>query len=278
MTSSNQKLTKAAQQNAVKASSVLLELDKLAVEREKFENTDLARTNAKLYQLLANVLAQFEAASAKDEVLKDTLNGLRKKLEDRGSRVQVNSPALGVFVRYVFNSDRQRVHNYTRALQAAVSNDIKSSSLVEYITNAGGVEECKRKVVVSEATAAAQLKVAEALPLVDERLADEQAKPLATFKVPAKHVQDTHDKEFTFLIGKADSEGQVKVLGVIPAYSKGVENWARTALAKFLSDEYEHSEKKAKEARAEKSVEAAVASVKRKNSKATATVGEVLEA
>lgn len=278
MTSSNQKLTKAAQQNAVKASSVLLELDKLAVEREKFENTDLARTNAKLYQLLANVLAQFEAASAKDEVLKDTLNGLRKKLEDRGSRVQVNSPALGVFVRYVFNSDRQRVHNYTRALQAAVSNDIKSSSLVEYITNAGGVEECKRKVVVSEATEAAQLKVAEALPLVDERLADEQAKPLATFKVPPKHVQDTHDKEFTFLIGKADSEGQVKVLGVIPAYSKGVENWARTALAKFLSDEYEHSEKKAKEARAEKSVEAAVASVKRKNSKATATVGEVLEA
>jgi hypothetical protein len=275
-------LSKAAQQNAVKASSVMVEMDKLAKACQSFETKDLARTNQRLYQLLADVLAQYEVASAKEGVLKDTLLSMRKRIEATdGNRVQKNTLAISVFVRYAFNSDRQRIHNYTRAIQAAMSEGKTSKDLAAYITDAGGVDECKRKVVTSQKAADTKLKIEQSMPLVEESLDDDNKKPLATFSVPKAFVEDTYGKNFTFMVGKADASGKVKVLSVIPAYSKGMESWAKKALAKFLSDHQAASDTQAKSKAKDASIENAIqAASKSKSSRkqvvnVNATVGEV---
>jgi hypothetical protein len=271
-------LSKAAQRNAVKASTIIVELDKLAKVRAEFETTVLARTNQQLYQILGDVYAQYVKASESAAVLKDTLAAMKTGLEKNGVRVQKNSLAISVFVRYVFNSDRQRVHNYTRAIQAAISYNVSPVDIASFINNAGGIEECKQKVTPSKKQQEKKQKIARAMPLVEETLSNSAVnKPLAKFSVPAQFVAASYQKDFTFLIGKADKDGNVQVLSVIPAYSEGVEKWAKQSLATFLDDEQVLSANKAKEKAKAKAIDKAVARTGKKVA-AEATVGEVMAA
>lgn len=264
--------------SAVKASTIIVELDKLATVRAEFEKTVLARTNQRLYQILGDVYAQYVNASKTAAVLKDTLAALKSGLEKNGVRVQKNSLAISVFVRYVFNSDRQRVHNYTRAIQAAISHNIPPADLASFINNAGGIEECKQKVVSRTNVLGKKQKIARAMPLVEETLGDSAInKPLAKFSVPPQFVAASYQKGFTFLIGKADKQGNVKVLSVIPAYSEGVEKWAKQSLASFLDDEQVESAKKAKEKAKAKAIDKALGASSKKVS-TEVTVGELLAA
>lgn len=271
-------LSKAMQRHAVKASDIIVELDKLANVRAEFEETVLARTNQHLYQILGDVYAQYLKASESAAVLKDTLSAMKTLLEKNGVRLQKNSLAISVFVRYVFNSNRQRVHNYTRAIQAAVSFNVPPAELASFINNAGGIEECKQKVVSSKNVLGKKQKIARAMPLVEETLGDSAInKPLAKFSVPPQFVAASYQKGFTFLIGKADKQGNVKVLSVIPAYSEGVEKWAKQSLASFLDDEQVESANKTKEKAKAKAIDKALADAGRKAS-TEVTVGELLAA
>ena len=79
--------------------------------------------------------------------------------------------------------------------------------------------------------------IANTMSLVEETLADAVAKPLAIFKVPNKFVAQTYDKDFVFVIGKADKQGNIKALGAVPAYSAGMTKWAKQQFALFLSQQ-----------------------------------------
>ena len=135
---------------AVKATSMVEQLDKLSVAREEFEKTDWARTNQKLYELLGAVYARYEEASAEKSVLALTVKTLKEILKKRGNRVQQNSTALSLFVRYVFNCDRQRIFTYTRAIHAAISHSITPDQLATFITTAGGVDHPSLRAVLTQ--------------------------------------------------------------------------------------------------------------------------------
>lgn len=259
---------------AVKASAMILELDKLAAVRKEFEDTDWARTNQKLYSILGDVYARYDEAAANADLQKMTVKALMEILKKRGDRVQQNTPALSLFVRYVFNSDRQRIYTYARAIQAAKSSGVEPKNFVDFVNEAGGIEECKAKVTPNAKLLQKQQQIAEAMPLVEEILAKDGSTVLAEFKVDSKLVDSIKDRGVAFMVGTCDADGNIKVRSVIPAYSEGFEKWAKEKMAEHLYVNKAESNKKSAELDMEITLEQALAVINKANV-GTIKVGEL---
>lgn len=259
----------------VGAPNIVGEMKRLAAERDDFEKNEFARSNARLYQILGEAYGQYKLAKTTDKLLKETVKSLAGILKSEGSRVQTNTLAINLFVRFVFRSDRQRAYNYSRTLQAAYAKDIKPADLPAFIEAEGGVEQCKKTVPKSDKTKAKELTVANAMPRVQEMIAGDAGAPIGQVSVARELVADSCDEEMTFLIGKADKSGKIDIVSVVPGYSKGAANWAKKQLALYLAVNQVAAEKKAKSASKEASITKAV-KVAKKSSSATETVGELL--
>jgi len=116
----------------------MVELDALVKERETFEREEYARSNQCLYEILTKVYRAYTQAKTSDSVLKDTVKQMKAVLQQSGERVQVNTLAINLFVRYVFRTSRQRAHNYSRTLQAAFAKGIAPEALPQFIADGGG--------------------------------------------------------------------------------------------------------------------------------------------
>jgi hypothetical protein len=141
--------------------AIVQQLDALSKTRENWEKTDYKKANDGLYQLLSECLDVFNAQYVKAD--KASQNALRKELTDKltasGVRVLSTSPTLTMFVRYVFNSDRNRAHGYANVLLAAIEAGIDAKGLPDFIIKAGGIEEIKRRQVKSATAIAKQDKL-----------------------------------------------------------------------------------------------------------------------
>jgi hypothetical protein len=261
---------------AVKVSSLMVALDALVAEREKFEREEYARSNAKLYEILTKVYAAYKQAKTSDTVLRETVIQMKFVLQKSGERIQTNTLAINLFVRYVFRTSRQRAHNYSRTLQAAYAKGIAPEALPQFIADGGGVEECKKDFVKGPKAKEREEKIASALDMVNEQLTSNNSS-LAEVTVPAAWVAGTYGEEMTFLVGKADKNGKVKVTSVVPAFSKGMAKWAKQQLALFLAEQQAATQKVAKVKRKDAAI-TAVANKAKKNNSATETVGELLAA
>lgn len=259
----------------VGAPNIVGEMKRLASEREHYEQNELARSNKRLYEILSEAYELYVLAKKTDKLLKETVKSLVSILKSEGSRVQTNTLAINLFVRFVFRSDRQRAYNYSRTLQAAYAKDIKPANLPSFIEAEGGVEQCKKTVPKSDKTKAKELTVANAMPRVQEMIAGDAGAPIGQVSVARELVADSCDEEMTFLIGKADKSGKIDIVSVVPGYSKGAANWAKKQLALYLAVNQVAAEKKAKSASKEASITKAV-KVAKKSSSATETVGELL--
>ena len=270
-------MVKKANTNCVfRASKLVVVLDALVAERVKFEQEEYARSNAKMYEILSKIYNAYKIAKSSDSLLKETVKQMKQVLQESGERIQTNTLAINLFVRYVFRTSRQRAHNYSRTLQAAYSKNITPEALAQFIADGGGVEECKKDFVKGPKALERQAKIAGALDMVNEQLSN-NATSLAQVIVPAEWVAGTYGEEMTFLIGKADKTGKVQVTSVVPAYSKGMAKWAKQQLALFLAEQQAATQKAAKGKRKDDAIGAATSKVKNNNS-ATETVGELLAA
>lgn len=263
-------------QGAVKASSLMVELDALVKERETFENEEYARSNQRLYEILTKVYRAYKKAKGSDSVLTETVRQMKTVLQQSGERVQTNTLAINLFVRYVFRTSRQRAHNYSRTLQAAFAKGIEPEALPQFIADGGGVEECKKDFVKGPKALEREAKIAGALEMVNEQLSNNTS-CLAEVTVPAAWVAGTYGEEMTFLVGRADKSGKVHVTSVVPAFSKGMAKWAKSQLALFLAEQRAVTEQVAKVKRKDAAINATAAKAKKNNS-ATETVGELLAA
>lgn len=259
----------------VGAPNIVGEMKRLASEREHYEQNELARSNKRLYEILSEAYELYVLAKTTDKLLKETVKSLVGILKSEGSRVQTNTLAINLFVRFVFRSDRQRAYNYSRTLQAAYAKDIKPADLPSFIEAEGGVEQCKKTVPKSDKTKAKELTIAAAMPRVEEIIAGDAGAPIGQLSVSREQVADSYGEEMTFLIGKADKSGKINIVSVVPGYSKGAANWAKKQLALYLAVNQVAAEKKAKSASKEASITKAV-KVAKKSSSATETVGELL--
>lgn len=269
------KTMKQAEFNKAYAETVLLSLNKLAQQREQFEQNEYARSNACLYELMTGVYSNYVEARENRGVLKATVKTMKAELELQGAKVQTNTSVLGMFVRYVFRTDRQRAYNYTSALQAAIAANVVPANLAQYFAEQGGIEECKKQFVKSAKTIAVEEQIAKAMPLVTEYLQSESC--IAEFDVAPAYVAKTCGQEFTFLLAKADSNGHVQVVSAVPAFSGAFAKWAKQELAMFLAEQQKLADEQAANSSYNNAIKAAVASTK-ENNPATETVGELFAA
>lgn len=241
------------------ADDIVSKLDQLYAAREHYEANEYLRSNQKLYELLSTVLDLYYKVHDKPQLLSKTLEVVKARLVARNIRVQRNSLALTVFVRYAFNTDRQRALNYSRALQAAFQANVQPADFAGFVEDCGGIEECKRKVIVSDKTLIKRQAMVSAA--VDAEIAIELAKdePLAVFNVDPSDVSEHCNKGLMFAAVQAEADGTVSVLYVVPAYNAFVERWAKQALAKKYADETAATNKAALQAKEVEAIEEAAA-------------------
>ena len=262
--------------SVMSAQAIVAQADALVKQRKDFEQNEYARSNQRLYGILAEVLAMYEQARVSKATLAEAVKQMKANLEASKVRVQTNTLALTLFVRYVFGTDRQRSLNYSRTFQAAIQQGITSKQLAQFIEDCGGVESCKKQFTKSAVVVAKETSIAKNLSLVDDALAIAIESPIATFKVAESLVAKTYDKGYVFVIGKADKKGNIKALNVVPAYSAGMTKWAREQLALFLAEQQAVADKQAKGNRKDSALEKAKSAVQSKTP--TETVGELLAA
>lgn len=260
----------------VVAANIIAKANYLVKQREDFEQKEFARSNQRLYQILAEVLDMYLEASKSKELLKNSVILLKSALSADNVRVQTNTLALTLFVRYVFRTDRQRSMNYSRTLQAALQQGITAKQLPQFIEDCGGVEQCKKQFTKSALVVAKETSIANNMDLVDDALTSVEESPLATFKVDKSLVAETYDKGYVFVIAKADKQGSIKALNVVPAYSAGMTKWAKQQLALFSAEQQAGAEKQAKGKRKESALAKAKSAVQSKAP--TETVGVLLAA
>jgi hypothetical protein len=261
----------------IKAQAIVAGADVLVQQREHWQQNEYARSNTRLYDILAEVLKMYEQVKD-DKVLRgETAKQMKQQLSAAGVRTQANTLVLTLFVRYVFRTERQRALNYSRTLQAALSEGITADRLAGFIESCGGVEQCKKQFIKSAKVVDKETAIADAMPLVEEQLTERESQPLAVFNVPAEFVADTHDKDFMFVLAKADADGKVKALSAIPAQTAGMTKWAKQQLALFLCNKTAAATKSAKAKRKENAISNAK-SAKEKSPAASETVGDLIEA
>jgi len=260
---------KSSEYNKAYAETVMISLRKLVQQREQFEQNEYARSNACLYELLTGVHSNYSEARESRGLLMATVKAMKDELTLQGAKVQTNTTVLGMFVRFVFRTDRQRAYNYTCALQAAIAADVVPANLAQYFA------ELKKNFVKSEKTIAKEQTIATAMPLVTEYLQGESC--IAEFDVAPEYVAKTCGEEFTFLLAKADSNGHVQVVSAVPAFSNAFAKWAKQELAMFLGEQQKMADEQVVNSGYNKAIKAAAESAKQ-NNPATETVGELLGA
>ena len=244
--------------------SIIKRVDDLVKEREKFEAITLARSNQELYGILGKVQSLFLDASKDAACLKESLEHLKSILRSRGIKVQVNSPAITVFVRYVFNSDRKRAYNYTRTLMAAIKANVLPENLADFIEGKGGVEECKKDYSKSIDTLAKEQALASAVDVIKVELETMDPEEIVSIGDTSVHLSD--DCDYAFVIARPGPDNTLELLRTIPTTTKAMESSAIKELAKALLED----EKRAQEGdKADKKDRASTAAL------STMTIGQV---
>jgi hypothetical protein len=239
--------------------AVLEKASELVAAREKFETTTLARSNKELYGILGQVHDLFMSACASTECLKDTVKAMKAELAKRNVKVQSNSPALTVFVRYVFNSDRKRAYNYTRTLMAAIKDKKANETLAEFIERKGGVEECKKNLAKKPETLSKETALKDAI--ADSFMVLEGLMPKETVALPNSSVYLNDGCTYAFVLARQNANNELELLRTVPTTTKAMENAALKEVAKDMLKQREAANDLGKEKHKLKANAAAVASM-----------------
>lgn len=200
-------------------------------EIHKVQQDELARTNARLYELLGNLYKQYVEVSADRDLFEAVLAEMKAALKDKGQNVQKKRP-LNTFVRYVFGTDRQRTYNYKSCLQAALDQNVPVGGFKVFILRQGGIEACKSKSK-PKPSVSDTAKVQAAYTKVEKTLS---SAALATIKLAPESVQEVAQNKYTFLLARAKPNGEVDVLAVLPKHSSSLEAWAISSIAEASPD------------------------------------------
>jgi hypothetical protein len=232
--------------NVAYANVLISQLDGLVSKRKQWETTDYKKANEGLYSLLASCLEVFKSkfVDADDSDKKTLRSDLTARLTAEGVRVQRNTTTLTMFVRFVFGSDRKRAHGYTYVLKAAISYDVTAANLPSWIVEQGGIEEVRKRMIVSEAAQQRQADLSVAQAQVKASIEQATVTPLA--KLPMSGISG----EYALLLAKPSPDGMLSIVGAISdineafynaclikmARSKALANAESKALSKEASD------------------------------------------
>jgi len=232
--------------NVAYANVLISQLDGLVSKRKQWETTDYKKANEGLYNLLASCLEVFKSkfVDADDSDKKTLRSDLTTRLTAEGVRVQRNTTTLTMFVRFVFGSDRKRAHGYTYVLKAAISYDVTAANLPSWIVEQGGIEEVRKRMIVSEEAQQRKADLSVAQAQVKASIEQAVVTPLA--KLPMSGISG----EYALLLAKPEPDGMLSIIGAISdineafynaclikmARSKALANAESKALSKEASD------------------------------------------
>lgn len=215
-------------ENLAFANNTVVLLDDLRTSRMNWETTDYKKANDGLYSLLSKCLDVFNdkfVVASVDE-RKAMRNELIEKLKADGIKVQKNTTTITMFVRFVFGSDRKRAHGYANVLKAAISHNVDAENLPSYIVDQGGIEEIKRKMIVSEKALANQAELANAKSQVVTNIERAVINPLA--QVQLNGVVGEH----AVLLAKPNPDGTVSIVGIVSNVDDAIYNALLIRMAK----------------------------------------------
>ena len=212
-------MTKKAKTTAVQSAALTFaavtvqNLDALAQRRVAWEGNEFKKANEMLYALLADCYVQYEqrVSIASDTDKKAVRAELKARLVSMGVRVQVNSTTLAMMVRFVFGSDRKRAHGYAYVIKAAITHEVAAADMAAWIVAQGGIEEIKRKNVISDNALAAREQREAALGQVREGVELALINPVGLVEFG----QPMELGEHAVLVVRAGSAGQAEVLAVL---------------------------------------------------------------
>jgi hypothetical protein len=200
-----------SKENLAFAGGLVSQLDALVVKRKQWEATDYKKANEGLYSLLASCLEVFKSKFVDaDDSDKKTLRGdLTARLTADGVRVQRNTTTLTMFVRFVFGSDRKRAHGYAYVLKSAISYDISAASLPSWIVEQGGIEEVRKRMIVSEEAQQRKAELSVAQTQVQASIEQASVVPLAKVSLPGV------SGSYALLLAKPEPDGVVSIVGYL---------------------------------------------------------------
>jgi hypothetical protein len=117
----------------------------LESEYASYVDEFVTRGNQALYAVLAKIYAvavQINHSDNKESIIKSLRNvmSLQKKI-----KTQKNSSALTLLVRWVVGGSRQLAHTYSKALEAAYTDNIAADELAAYFTKQGGLNGASKR-------------------------------------------------------------------------------------------------------------------------------------
>lgn len=118
-------------------------LSNLVSEREAWEAGSYLKSNQELYALLEKCLNQYTQVKHSASLR----NVVSQMLRERNIAFNASTNTLTKIVRLVFGDCGKRAYTYARVIQVALAEKPENVSLATFITNAGGVEEIRRRNV-----------------------------------------------------------------------------------------------------------------------------------
>jgi len=214
--------------NLAFANTIVQQLDDLSARRKQWEATDYKKANEGLYALLAECLDVFNARfiTASDEDKIALRKSLMQRLQADGIRVVKTSTTLTMLARFVFNSDRKRAQGYSYVLAAAVSHGVDAAGFAAWVSDQGGLEEIKRKMVKSEAAKKRQEEIEAAKAGVKGDLELNALQPLAQVAIEGV------TGKYAVLLAKPNLNGGVDIVGTLSEINDALVNALIQRMAK----------------------------------------------
>lgn len=248
--STNQTSTQAAA--LAFATATVQKLDALAKRREEWEATAFTKANEGLYAILAECqeiyVEKFLNAGETDQ--KALRADLKARLEAAGVKVQSNTMTLTMVVRFVFGSDRKRAHGYNYVIKAAISHEVTPQELPSWIKANGGIEEIKRKNVISDEALANREKREAALDEVKSSAETAAIDPLGCVEFSESLSLGEH----AVLVVQPNADGTASVVAVLPEADNAVIQALYKKIARVNLKVQEEEEQRKQEAAVNKPV------------------------
>lgn len=234
------------------ANATVQSLDALAQRREHWEATDFKKANDGLYAILAECQEIYEEKFVKagESHQKALRADLKARLKAVGVKVQVNTTTLTMMVRFIFGSDRKRAHGYTYVIKAAVSHAVTPQELPVWIKNNGGIEEIKRKSVVSDKALVNREKRQVALDEVKANAEIAAINPLGQVQFDQPLALGIN----AVLVVQPNSDGTANVVAVLPEADDLVIKALYTRIARVTLEAKALEETRVKESAVNKAV------------------------
>lgn len=222
-----------SKENLAFSSGLVTQLDGLVAQRKHWEATDYKKANEGLYSLLSSCLNVFNSkfVNASDNDKRTLREELRNRLTADKVRVQRNTTTLTMFIRFVFGSDRKRAHSYNYVLKAAISHDVEAAKLPNWIVEQGGIEEVRKRMIVSEEAKQRKADLASAQTQVKASIEQASVTPLAQVRIAGL------SGEYALLLAKPMPDGTASIVGFISEINEGFYNSCLVKMARVKAED-----------------------------------------